>query len=622
MKKSLLLSVVFGSLLLNIGLHATAPVSAASTYGNGTYGSCPFQQSCPTSPTSPSSAPPTPQSPATVNPTIIITTNVTDKTTVATSTYDVTAQLQQSVNGAVTPIPVTQIGWVVLYVDDKPVVTQYAPDSKGIYHLNWDLKTYPGSKVTLVAYGKDGTVMQRKDIRVTVTYKAPKPATPNSQPLSAETPHSKKVLSPLVEKILRTFPYWLFLVLLAMIVRLWWQSIQEVRAAERMRKVLAHEGAIFESKKDFIGLVSHYLRTPLTTINGGIDMLQSSLGGQPPAFVKLSSTSKSLSARVADLITHLENDSQAANISAPDFTAPGAQRPIRTMQFWILISSIILACAISELLLIYATTVDLTYIDVLIQVVLDIATAVFLLLGLRQHQVHHTEHLQAELAVQHQSALDGARNQFVNQASAMLTSTTGELEQALGAIGSGDGVNFIQHGVSGMHDLISKLELSTMVGGAGITLGNPTPVGLIALSQQALQSHENDILSKKLTAHLPHSEFQALSNETLVNYVINAVIDNAVKFNTENGSITIDASEQPGVITYTVQDTGIGIPADKQPDIFKPFVRATSVNQFDYEGIGLNLYLSKLIMQRLDGTIDIASTSDGTSVRLTFPVKL
>ena len=82
--------------------------------------------------------------------------------------------------------------------------------------------------------------------------------------------------------------------------------------------------------------------------------------------------------------------------------------------------------------------------------------------------------------------------------------------------------------------------------------------------------------------------------------VLRNLITNAEK-NTEHGSITLGCSAMstPGMITFSVTDTGIGIPEDKAEEIFNSF---TKLDRFK-QGLGLGLHICRIIADVLGGRI-------------------
>lgn len=107
-------------------------------------------------------------------------------------------------------------------------------------------------------------------------------------------------------------------------------------------------------------------------------------------------------------------------------------------------------------------------------------------------------------------------------------------------------------------------------------------------------------------------------------YLRNAVwnlVDNALKFTPEGGTITIAVTEEAGAVHISVADTGIGIAANEMPKLFTKFHRATSVIKYDYEGTGIGLYASKIIVEQQGGTIKVQSSEGhGSTFTISLPV--
>jgi len=85
------------------------------------------------------------------------------------------------------------------------------------------------------------------------------------------------VLSDLIRSlpkpVVYSFPYFLFALLSINVILLIWQTRRELKEYRLLQAHLARERAVAKSKRTLMELVSHYLRTPLTVIRGGIDML-------------------------------------------------------------------------------------------------------------------------------------------------------------------------------------------------------------------------------------------------------------------------------------------------------------------------------------------------------------
>lgn len=85
------------------------------------------------------------------------------------------------------------------------------------------------------------------------------------------------------------------------------------------------------------------------------------------------------------------------------------------------------------------------------------------------------------------------------------------------------------------------------------------------------------------------------------------LVENAAKYNRENGSIFISASQQQEDVIIKIADTGIGIPKEECERIFEPFYRVDQSRSRSIGGAGLGLALVKDIVEKHRGTIQVHS---------------
>jgi two-component system phosphate regulon sensor histidine kinase PhoR len=109
--------------------------------------------------------------------------------------------------------------------------------------------------------------------------------------------------------------------------------------------------------------------------------------------------------------------------------------------------------------------------------------------------------------------------------------------------------------------------------------------------------------------------------DRLVQILVN-VLDNAVKFTPERGSVSITASpEVQGGVVIKITDTGIGISKSELPRLGERFYRIDKTRFREMGGTGLGLSIVKHLMKAHEGSIEIESTlGKGTTVSLHFPV--
>jgi signal transduction histidine kinase len=95
------------------------------------------------------------------------------------------------------------------------------------------------------------------------------------------------------------------------------------------------------------------------------------------------------------------------------------------------------------------------------------------------------------------------------------------------------------------------------------------------------------------------------------------LLSNAVKFTPEGGRVWIEIQEDAGIARVTVGDSGVGIPAEEQENIFDKFYQVGNTTRGVREGTGLGLSITKELVQMHGGWIEVESTP-GQGSRFTF----
>ena len=97
------------------------------------------------------------------------------------------------------------------------------------------------------------------------------------------------------------------------------------------------------------------------------------------------------------------------------------------------------------------------------------------------------------------------------------------------------------------------------------------------------------------------------------------LIDNAIKYTPDGGTVALSIEQQNGTAVFTVEDSGIGIPKDEQGKIFDRFYRVDKARSREAGGSGLGLSIAKWIVELHRGTITVESDINKGS---TFTVRL
>ncbi len=126
-------------------------------------------------------------------------------------------------------------------------------------------------------------------------------------------------------------------------------------------------------------------------------------------------------------------------------------------------------------------------------------------------------------------------------------------------------------------------------------------------------------LSIELTSQIATDQAIVLGDGEALRRLVFILVDNALKYNREGGSVRVTLRSENGQAVCTVSDSGIGIAIEDQQHIFDRFWRADKVRSRGAGGAGLGLSIARWIVERHQGTLDVRSEiGEGT----TFTVRL
>ncbi|MFD1364481.1 sensor histidine kinase [Actinoplanes sichuanensis] len=152
----------------------------------------------------------------------------------------------------------------------------------------------------------------------------------------------------------------------------------------------------------------------------------------------------------------------------------------------------------------------------------------------------------------------------------------------------------------------------------------PTACDLRPIIDQAVDELEIPIRDKhlKVTTRLPTHLYLHADGDRL-RQVADNLLSNAVKYTPDGGAVMITAALTSGrqTITWTVSDTGIGIPPSERPRLFRRFYRASTALDRRIPGTGLGLVITRTIIERHHGTITVGDhPGPGTTFTIELPV--
>lgn len=146
------------------------------------------------------------------------------------------------------------------------------------------------------------------------------------------------------------------------------------------------------------------------------------------------------------------------------------------------------------------------------------------------------------------------------------------------------------------------------------------PVDVYQVCKNAFESLKEK--AKRLNVHLyicgERMKMEAV--HTLLEEAVYNVCDNAIKYNRNDGSVSVFLTQTAQEIQIVVKDTGVGIPKEDQDRVFERFYRVDKSHSKEIGGTGLGLSIVKHAVGALKGSVILRSEEgNGTEVTLRFP---
>ncbi|MBK1841584.1 response regulator [Azospirillum sp. YIM B02556] len=185
----------------------------------------------------------------------------------------------------------------------------------------------------------------------------------------------------------------------------------------------------------------------------------------------------------------------------------------------------------------------------------------------------------------------------------MTRNVLGTMERALGAL---------KMLLDGLLD-VSRLE-------AGAVVPEVEVFPLSEVMDRVAANSRSVAVQKGLILHIVPCSAHVRSDPMLLGRILQNLVENALRY-TDKGRILIGCRRRGGTLRIEVWDTGIGIPADQQEDIFEEFVQVGNANRNRDQGLGLGLAVVRRLSAMLDHRVTVRSIpAEGSVFTVELPV--
>ncbi len=149
---------------------------------------------------------------------------------------------------------------------------------------------------------------------------------------------------------------------------------------------------------------------------------------------------------------------------------------------------------------------------------------------------------------------------------------------------------------------IEKLE-------GGLVKNSPAIMDLAEFARETVMNmNEACKTGQHIELEISGNPVKVSIDEHMLGNILNNLLSNAIKYSPEYGPIGFTLQFEPGRISFTIKDCGIGIPEEDQPHLFERFFRAT--NTTGVSGTGLGLSIVKKYLDLMEGSIQCKSSPE------------
>ena len=271
--------------------------------------------------------------------------------------------------------------------------------------------------------------------------------------------------------------------------------------------------------------------------------------------------------------------------------------------------------------------------------------AVTLIVILNRLQTRRKLQLAAQQKAKEMAVLAEQAQAASKAKSTFLSNMSHDIRTPMNAIIGFTNIALHQDSVPEMHSCLKKIEessdhllslLNDVLDLSRIESGkvefSPVPANITAVTDSVIEIVKGMLLNRELNFEVHREPLQnpyVMTEPVRIREILVNILNNAVKFTKDGGTIRFDAGSRPGadaqhiVICYRIKDTGIGMSEEFQKKLFDEFAQEENGVRTQYKGTGLGMPISKKYIELMGGTITVDSRKGvGTTFTVEIPMEL
>lgn len=360
----------------------------------------------------------------------------------------------------------------------------------------------------------------------------------------------------------------------------------------------------------FIGLASHYLRTPITVMQGAADIAVMQ-GDTPQLWQAVKAQVAALHQKAEEMIAQSSKD-----LASIDDARAGENFYKEHVRIWLRPLFIIPVAVVGTIafgfnvIVVQVTAIDLSLILWMAQIIVFVLLSHWLFVTVSNYVYSQRRRQRAVMEREQQASIDRARGYVIEQGASSLAAIVKDINKKMEALAGEKPKMLLSDGSGRLGRMISHFVTAEQLAiGKAASSPQEFPLQKVireATGQSALAANEKGVM-----VEIPEGEYSTYSQPQWLERVFASVIDNAVAYSPAGGKVLVKVQSAGGRTVVKISDNGPGISKEKLELLFQPFTRAEDVTNFSHEGMGFSLYLDRLIMLYVGGDISMRSEVGG-----------
>ncbi len=409
------------------------------------------------------------------------------------------------------------------------------------------------------------------------------------------------------QTIINTAPWVIIALLLIFSIITSVRIFQQIYIAINTKRLASRQELLGHEKRSLLTLATHYLRTPMAIISADVEKL-------PSQYEKLVMATSDLNSTIEQIVSGIENDQLEVDSKIPEQLASYKRSMFHpSIIIPVLITSSLVV--IVNVLIFTTTNFSPALVNLGAQFIgFLIVSSIFYISYSQYRQQKILKNYQLEI-VQHQEGLDSARNEVIGNIVERLIPAVGLVESSIPSELDSQHAKYLHKGLDQLKDVTDNFDLIRKLDSGMLNQKNSRISLPKILKRVRDKQGEPGVINIKVKSGLGIKQ-----PEFLLSKVLSTLAENAVVHNKPDKAAIISARKSGSKIKIDVKDFGEGIPKEKLDLLFKPLSRVEPAEDFTHQGMGLSLYINKLIMHYLGGDITVTSkVGAGTIFHLELP---